>query len=297
MGNGRLPAAAFACIVAAMPGWAALADTPNSASRASSSAGPSLPAAPVSSPSTVGALQKPPAAEQDPIVRAAELFQRAEAKYGEGHLEEALALMEQSYELSQAHDLLFNLGELESELKHCRRAVERYRQYMRQVPNGRRRADAAQAVARLEQECKASPPAGGFSAPRAGASAPPGLSAPPRDSTTLRTVGWAAVGSGVVLGAAAVVFAIAAKHDESDREALNTKPQWTASVNEEANTIENNGKLKQAWAIGLGITAAGAAVGGALLVLLGNPQPQRTPLPVSVGAGPRGVEAAWSVRF
>lgn len=209
-----------------------------------------------------GAGQPDPAASQaQPTLEpAAALFQEAEAKYDAGDLASALGLMEESYRLSGNPELLFNLGQLERELKRCRTALGRYRQYLEQAPAGQRRADASRAVEELVRECPDPP-------------VPQPYQALPKRSywTTPRVAGWTAILAGVVAGSGALYFQLAAWDKESEMTQIARQSSANREISLEEwsryQQLDQAGQRDKNYAQILGAVGGGLAVGGALLLV------------------------------
>jgi tetratricopeptide (TPR) repeat protein len=212
------------------------------------------------------------------------LYRQAESKYAAGEVEAALDLMEQSYQLSQRPELLFNLGQLNRELGRCRPALARYREYLEQAPAGRRRADAERSVAELYREC-----------PEPAAALPPVAPLPPPVVhrpfwTPTRIAGSVALGAGAAAGTGALLCGLAVKRAESDLKALGTYGgEYTA--------VERGGRRYQAWEVGLGVASAGMLTGGVLLLVLGAPANPSAAASLSLAVEPGGTRAAYSFQF
>jgi hypothetical protein len=217
------------------------------------------------------------------------LFHQAESEYAAGDVAGALDLMEQSYQLSQRPELLFNLGQLNRELHRCRPALDRYRQYLAQSPTGRRRDDAERSLAELGREC-----------PEPASAVPPAPPPSPRAVhrpywTTPRIAGWAALGAGVAAGTGALLFGLAVKHAESDINSLQSNGRTYDATR--ANALKGDGERYQAWEVGLGVASAGMLASGVLLLLVGTPTKQSAASSLSLSVEPGGASAAYSAEF
>src|SRR6187402_863673 len=101
-------------------------------------------------------------AKASPEQAAAIAYQQALASYSQGDLAAALDSMRRSYQLSKRAELLYNLAQLEEELKACSDSLADYRRYLELVPQGRYREAAERACVRLEPQC---PPPAAATAP------------------------------------------------------------------------------------------------------------------------------------
>lgn len=208
---------------------------------------------------------------------AAELFREAQARYTAGDVAGALESMQRSYDLSGRPELLYNLGELERELRQCNAAVTSYAEYLARVKQGRHREDAERASEELRAECPEDaasvnmpvipppPPAPVQRVPEP----PP---APPY-WTTARVAGWSSVGAAVVAGSGALYFALRGRFDGGRFQGRLDAGAGAYTRDEQA--IYDEGMRTNTWAEVLGVGAAGlAATGVALLVL--NPGGQKS---------------------
>ncbi len=227
---------------------------------------------------------------------ARQAFERAEAAYQSGDLPGALREMEQSYQLSQRADLLYNLARLEDELEQCAAARAHYQQYVERVPQGEARAEAELADKRLAARCSvgapptpvtepAVPPAAAPPAAEAPAAeppvvfpvqAPPPAAAPPErgptpaaspnHGSTQRWLGWSLIGGGVVAGLGGLYFLDSA---------LDSRAAYQASVDREEaggpihdKRLQDDQDRHQRTARVLGLSSAALLIGGAVVVLL-----------------------------
>lgn len=125
-------------------------------------------------------------------VEQARAFFRAGAKlYDAGKFAEAVQSFEEAYRLSPRSSLLFSIAQAErrqyfvtKRVETLRSAIAHYRKYLDEVPQGGRRADAAQGLAELEMLAPKVDPVPSAAASGSGASgAPPSApSAPPAPS-------------------------------------------------------------------------------------------------------------------
>lgn len=104
-----------------------------------------------------GAQEDPPqeeaAADRDAEARG--LFEAGRAAFDGGRFEEALRYFERSYELSQRHELLFNIGHSAQLLGWYERAIEAFEAYLDLLPEGSMRARVEARLAALRQQLAA----------------------------------------------------------------------------------------------------------------------------------------------
>jgi hypothetical protein len=241
---------------------------------------------------------------ESPEQRAAVAYQEALASYAKGDVTSALNNMRESYQLSKRAELLYNVAQLEAELKACSDALTDYQRYLELVPNGRHRDLAEQAERRLAQQC---PPPAATPTPVTTASAgsvsaatdeaPPPNAEPVQDSywTGARIIGWSAITVGGLTGASALYFqleAIQAKHDlqQSVDDALAGGPPVDKSLQDRQQHYNHA-------AIGLGITAGALVAGGVLVLLLDPGRAEQRMRSASVYALPGLVGASYAQRF
>src|SRR5262245_47198559 len=72
--------------------------------------------------------------ESEKLAKAEELFTEAERYFSVGEYEKALEDYKQSYILSGAPELLFNIGQCQRQLKQFEEAEKSYQAFLRQVP-------------------------------------------------------------------------------------------------------------------------------------------------------------------
>jgi hypothetical protein len=289
----RLLAMALVCALGTVPTGVALADTDREGPAESVSERPPAADAPpggADGESSAGSRERRagepqetrPGAELDDIGRARECYREAESRYAAGEIEAALGLMECSHRLSGRPELLFNLGQLNRELRRCQPARAWYRLYLEKAPSGRRRADAVRIVTELEREC-----------PEPARAPPPPPAGTHRSYwTPIRVGAWAALGAGVATGTGALLFGLSVMHTQNNMDALpNNSP---SSV---YNALRRDGYRYQAWEIGLGATSAGLLAGGVVLLVWGAPaKPSAAPL-LSVVVEPGGARARCAFEF
>jgi len=93
----------------------------------------------------------------DDLERAKASFKAGAAAYAAGEYPAAIQALEAAYELTPLPAIVFSLGQAERrqyfvarERAHLERAIELFRRYVAEVPNGGRSADALDALAQLE---------------------------------------------------------------------------------------------------------------------------------------------------
>jgi len=209
--------------------------------------------------------------------------------------------MRESHRLSQRPELLYNIARIEGELGDCKAALADYRQYVRDVPQGRYRSAADQASKELALQCPdavAAPPAAAPAAvvktePSTPASKPAveqpkqiplerAKSAPPLYWTAQRWIGWSLIAAGTAAGVGAVYFTT---------QAIDARDSFRVSVEaaERRNgdpdlSLQDRQHRDQHWAQAL-YAAGGALLAGGVVVLLLAP----------ANAGDNGSSAAVSL--
>lgn len=83
------------------------------------------------------------------------LFEAGRAAFDGGRFEEALHHFERSYELSQRHELLFNIGHSAQLLGRLDRAIEAFEAYLRLLPEGTMRVRVEPRLAALREQAAA----------------------------------------------------------------------------------------------------------------------------------------------
>src|SRR5262249_46175733 len=93
-------------------------------------------------------------------------YDEAERYYKLGEFEEALSLYRDSYLLSGAPELLFNIGQCHRQLKSYEEALKSYKAYLRDVPDSPVRADAESFIKQMEEKLKEGPTSNPTSGPQ-----------------------------------------------------------------------------------------------------------------------------------
>jgi len=207
---------------------------------------------------------------------AASAYQQALSSYAHGDLPGALRSMRESYRLSGRAELLYNLAQLEEELKNCDEALAHYGRYLQLVPKGRYRESATEAQGRLEQVCpqpvQAPPPVQAATPPPVNPKQPRSSKEPIAKNaqtgywTTPRVIGWSAITAGTLSGAVALYFQL---------EAVRARNEFQQSVNDaEAGgpavdaTLQDRQHRYNNMAIALGIAGGAMVTSGAVVLLL-----------------------------
>ena len=228
--------------------------------------------------------QKPDSAEQH--------FEKAMRHYQAGEHDAAIVEFNRAYALSHESQLLYNLAQVYRKKGDHRQALAHYRRYLDAVPDAPNRAAVEERIAELAQlvgdadtpSLSGAPPPAPVTpapAPAPVAVAPPApvapapvnapvaadpprpvpaavpgsrFDAPERPGRGRKIVGVAAMGTGIVLGSAAVYFAMEARARADEVTKLShDRGQWDP-------TLESEGKADETRAIVF------AAVGGTVLV-------------------------------
>lgn len=233
---------------------------------------------------------------------AAVAYQKAVANYASGNVAAALDNMRESYQLSKRAELLYNLAQLEEELKACREAVADYGRYLELVPHGRYRQSAEVARDRLEPECPPLAPvvATNVAPPAEITTAVPEPKQGNTESAAIaywtapHIIGWTTIAAGVAAGASAIYFQL---------EAVQARNEFQQSV-DNANaggppvdtSLQDRQHRDNQLAIGLGIASGAMIASGALVLLLG-PGPEARSRSANFYALPGSVGGSFAQRF
>jgi|SRR6478609_6842961 len=235
---------------------------------------------------------------------AAIAYQQALADYANGNVSTALDRMRESYRLSKRPELLYNLAQLEEELKACPEALTDYRRYLELVPTGRYRESASQAQGRLESVCPSTAPAPApETAPLATTSVPPPspgklpIEEPDPDGywTTSRVVGWSAIAAGTLVGASALYFQLEAV--QARDEFQQSVDLWAAGGPEPDMSLQSRQHRYNHLAIGLGVGAGTLVAGGAIVLLLDPRNATSRRRSANLYASPGLLGASYTQRF
>jgi hypothetical protein len=235
-------------------------------------------------------------------------YQQAQAKYAKNDVEGALESMRESYRLCQRPELLYNLAMLERELHQCRPALDDYSRYLQHVPQGRYRQTAEQAMGELNSECPAVAAANAAPPPPAPRlttkSEPPSAPDPSKNAvsqsnspywTAPRVIGWSAVTAGVLAGAGALYFTVAAVSARNDyQRSIEAASQGTGSYDP---SLQDKQHRDQTLAQVLAVSGGALVTGGALVLILGSKNPAHAESTTQVQAWPGWLGASYSQRF
>jgi hypothetical protein len=269
----------------------------------------------------VPAGQSPAGGVQDdartPTEKAAEAaYQQAQLKYARNDLEGALGNMRESYRLCQRPELLYNLAMLERELHQCSVALADYTSYLQQLPQGRYREAAEQASAELGRECPgaaAAPPPSVAPPPAAAPPAAPPLvrkveTAPTREPENLaltrpdapywtppRVIGWSAVTAGVLAGAGALYFTMAAVSARDDyRNSIIAAEHGNGSYDP---SLQDRQHRDQRLAQVLAVSGGALVTGGVLVLIFGSKNAEQAAATAQLQAQPGWLGACYTQRF
>lgn len=242
-----------------------------------------------------------------------QLYAAALKSYEEGELEAALGFMQACHDATKSPNLLFNLGQLHAELKHCALARDSYQDYLKAVPNGEMRQEAEQQIASLESQCPRRPttpeagrpveddkllvsPVSGLSKSSPSALEPVPVAQSPNPDRAWVALGWIAAGAGAVSAVASVHFALetrSAKQDvESTHEQLRagTLMYEDAAIEQRADDFYRNRTLTY-------VSGAGAIaliVGSVCAFVAARPLERDS---IAISATSRMMAADWQFRF
>jgi tetratricopeptide (TPR) repeat protein len=243
-----------------------------------------------------GTAHAQPAAQDDPIEVAKQLYAEGKRYYDIADYAHAIASWKRAYVASNAPMLLFNIAQAYRLSGNCDEALHVYAAYERAAPDLTNRDDLEQAKGRCNREpTKTHPPAPepAVGAPRsAPASTPAPVGIPPalnesHEHRNLRIAGIATASVGVVLGVTSFVFA---RHASSAADQVAAhRGEWTATER----ALEREGHRDATISIATGIAGGAAIVGGVALYYLGRESARR----VDVAVAPTHAEVVWSVSF
>lgn len=229
------------------------------------------PAAPA--PSLTAALTSVAPSEPAPTSQARELFKQGRERYEAGAYGEATVLFQQSYELSRAPGLLFNLGQAWRKLGDCGAALKVYQTFVEIDPGAANAAEArelAAAMSRCKEEKLALAAAG--SAPRSVSGAVGADSElvalanpPPPPSPWLTAAAISLDALGVAVLATGAGFSWSAHTRSSQLEQFYASPgTWTSALA----TTERLGQRDSAAGMVLLISGAAFALIGVVVTMI-----------------------------
>lgn len=268
------------------------------------------------------------AADADP---AAQAYQRAMDLYASGDVGGALGSMRESFRLSGRAELLYNIARLESEAGQCAESLADYRQYLKDVPQGRYRDAATRASEELAARCPSPGPApvvaGGSTVtqstlavatpapaaakgtgsalvvplvetrPPAATPTPlPAPEAPAVDSgNDRRWLGWSAIAAGALAGIGSIYFTASAYDARSRfRDSIERERMGGPLYDPR---LEDEQHRDERWAQILGVTSGALLGGGVVILLFGAPSTKSGSVTTTLDLGPSLASARLSAAF
>lgn len=243
------------------------------------------------------ARAEPPATEQ-----AAALYDEGKRHFDIGEYAAAIASWKQSYLLSSAPLLLFNIGQAYRLSGDCAQANRFYLRYKYAAPDGTPGVELEPAMAK----CAGVDPAVGDDTPPPPPPVVPQPPPPPQQSPQpqppppvhmmlrddghgLRTAGVVTGAAGLALGALAAVAAIEAAGDAHDVESQARGTPWSSALADE----QSHGEAWRTGAWVLGGAGVAAAITGAFVYWRGT----RAVTQLEVAAAPGRAQIGWSCAF
>jgi len=215
----------------------------------------------------------PPSAEQ----RAAAAYDRAMDAYGRGDKESALRLMSEAYTFSPHVELVYDMAKLENELGRCRDALKHYRQYLHEAHGGDMTTTAASSANTLQARC--------------------GDEQSKTRGDTMRTIGWSAIGAGVVAGAAATYFALAGQDAADDVQQILRADEQLGKSWDSGYQRAKEGQRDNTVATVCAITAGTLIAGGTLVLVFASPNKAGREQSLSVGGVRGGTLVTYTSHF
>jgi tetratricopeptide (TPR) repeat protein len=227
---------------------------------------------------------------------AEQLFEQGGVAYNAGNYQGAVAKWRESYAISKAPELFFNIGlALELDGK-CEDALAMFRRFIRLAPNSADRPRAREFVRELKAKCEVA-----TAAPRETTSVDDATdeSSANRDasdpanetrSAGLRIAGLTVAGAGIAAVATGLYFGhrAASLRDEVASACPGAGCDWSVLASKDAEG--RRAETKQYIFVGIGATAI---VGGGLMYLLGRSREQQ-PAPIAISSGRNGAVITWS---
>lgn len=238
-----------------------------------------------------------------------QLYAAALKSYGEGDLEAALGFMQACHDATKSPNLLFNLGQLHAELKHCELGRDHYRSYLEAVPNGEMRQEAELQLASLELQCPhrrvVTAAQSQVRVSRANDFPKTRRSLPELarvESTTSSdrvwgSLGWIAAGVGAASAAAGVYFALETRSAKGDVESEHEQLRAGALTYEDSTIDQRSDDFYRNRTL-MYVSSAGAIafiVGSVCAFVVATPVKGRDS--VSILATPRSTTVDWGLRF
>ena len=268
---------------------------------------PPTPAPP--SPQPQGQPAPPPADPNDAEAKKAKakaLYEKGLSHYNLGEFDSAIAAFKDSYAVSNAPGLLFNIAQSYRLKKDYEQATYFYQTYLRLKPDAANRADVEARLKEMEtlieeqKKMAEKKPTG--TVPPEGANpvtTTPAAPGQPKDeppggvpSKTLITAGYATAGAGGALLITGVVFGMMARGNEKDLNALNNGGTWS----QEAQDKYDAGKRDNTIAIVSFIAGGAAVVTGGTLWFLGT-QKQKKEKQFAIIPTPHGTTVTVGFSF
>lgn len=246
----------------------------------------------------------PPAPAEDPAARASKLYDEGRLHFDIGDYAAAITAWKESYLLSSASLLLFNIGQAYRLSNNCAEANRFYFNYKRVEASPKNQAELEQAMAKCDGVAPATtaapavtpeparPPAGGEATKPA---EPAAMARPaPRPAErvdhggTLRTVGIATGTVGVLALLGGGLYGLKASSDASD---IAKKPLGTPAA--DVAELDTSGKNAATRGKAFGIVGLVLAAGGGTLWYLGH----RADSHVEISLAPGHTEVSFSCAF
>jgi tetratricopeptide (TPR) repeat protein len=255
------------------------------------------------------------------------LYERATRAYDVGKYNEAIEEYQKAYEIGGDPPMLYNIAQAYRLNDQPGEAVRFYRRYLQRAPNARNKDDVERKIAEqekiVEDRRKAqaavtpppapppvttappstTPPAPAVTVgppapapavtttpePVTGETPPPAPVGESSSGKTLKIVGIAVIGVGVLAEVGSLIFGKIAK-DKGD--SLTSMSDATTKVQFDP-SIQQAGKNAQTAQIALGITAGVAAVAGVILVIVGSTSGDSAPAEAPPATTARATIAPW----
>ncbi len=218
--------------------------------------------------------------------RAVELFEKSVEAYRAGEFAKSVELLKQAYALKPAAVLIYNLARAYEGLGRLDEAVRAYEDYLAKEPKPQDRGAIEKKVAtlkaqiaereRMKREQEESARKGSEPAPS------PALAATPPEKRSATPWIVAGIGGAIVIGGGVVMIMAKTKHDEADREPIQTKSD---SLADDAKSLSTVGSV---------VMLGGAAVlaGGVVWAIL-SPKRAAEPSAAGLRVTPVGVRVTW----
>ena len=219
---------------------------------------------------------------EDPSKR---MLDEAADLYDDDQFEEALRAFEDGYRRFGEPLWLFNIGQARRHLNDCPAALAAYEKFLATAPpDDIRRAPANRWAAEMRTCASAARPAVvELRSPLTAIPEPP----PSRRPRLMRAATFGLIGVGVAAAVGATIFAILARRDAGQLSMPRT-PWGPGAMN-----LDREGRLFDALAIGLAVTAVASGAGGVTLLLLSGP----SRADATARAQPAGLLLRWSGPF